>query len=83
MVPPETDKPTTGVIMGEYRRICVHIYPGKAQTLIAVVAERHSQGRLNSTLVHRAAVPLVDAATVAALLRVAGDECHDAADKLI
>jgi hypothetical protein len=69
--------------MGEYRRIRVDIYPGRAQTLIAVTAETVRGGRRDVRLVHRAAVDLVDAATVAALLRVAGDECHDAADRLI
>lgn len=67
----------------DYRRIRVDIYPGRAQTLIAVTAETVRQGRRDVRLVHRGVADLVDAATVAALLRVAGDECHDAADRLI
>jgi hypothetical protein len=69
--------------MQSYRQIRVHIYPGRSQTLIAVVASTHANGSRRDVLVHRAAVDLVDTHTVAALLRAAADECHDAADRLM
>ena len=69
--------------MAAYRQVCVQIHVGKAQSYVAVIARTVEDGRRRDHLVHRAAVDTVDAATVAVLLRVAGDECHDAADRLV
>ena len=69
--------------MNSYRRLRVDIYPGTHTTLIAVTAQTVSGGHRRDRLLLRTAVDTVDASTLAAALRVAGDECHDAADRLL
>lgn len=69
--------------MSQYRRIRVDIYPGKAQTMVAVVAQVVQGAQRRDRLVYRAAVDNVSSDTAAALLRVAADELHSAADRLM
>ncbi len=66
-----------------YRQIRVLVTVGKYQSYVTVAATTVSGGHRVDRLLHRAAIPHVDAGTVAAALRVIGDECHDAADAML
>ena len=71
-----------GAQMENYRQIRVQIHVGRSQSFVAVVAQVVQGGRRHDRLLHRAPVDLADASTVAAALRVAADELHEAADRL-